>query len=359
MKRATGFIVLLIGLVLLSGCGHPFIPASALKLSPQSVSPKPVASSSLSPNAGNPTAPEVGVDLYAAWDYPLSLVQVDGARDLTYIRQTLRADGVGIMWNLCSPSDQSTSISSCAGTLSPAAVGVLAAQAQHDGLAIEMRPVIRVGPASGWNHPRRSWEGFINPGNQRAFFASLLDAEKPYLLVARRYHAQAFVAASELRGLQASPLWPGFLRQAQTICDCVASYDLSDVLPSGAGGLDAYPHIQLPDNVSQTQLDQAWMDFLGEFPRSALRQASIQEISIPAEVNAYRHPANWNSGSAVDAAVQARWFTAACRAAARYSMRGIWFYEVNLTDDPAAPSSFPAFFEGRPASEAAIRSCAG
>jgi hypothetical protein len=338
--------------IFVGGCAwHPLVPHSALEQAP-------TPESTLT-QLGRPRALEVGVDLYAASGYSRRLVQRDGARTLSYIRRTLRADGVGIVWNLCSPSDLSARVHRCAGTLSPAAVGLLAAQARRDGLAVEMRPVIRVGPVSGWNNPHRSWEGFLNPGSQRAFFASLLRAETPYLQVARRYHAQAFVAASELQDLRASPFWAEFLRQVQGICGCAASYAWSNALhgAAAAGGLDAYPHLQLPATVSQARLDQAWVRWLGQFPRSALRQASIQEISIPAEDNAYRHPEDWNAVGQADPQVQARWFTAACRAAAYYNMRGIWFYEVPLTDDPAVPASFPSFFVGRPASETAIRSC--
>jgi hypothetical protein len=72
---------------------------------------------------------------------------------------------------------------------------------------------------------------------------------------------------------------------------------------------------------------------------------------------AYRRPQNWNAETPVDPKVQARWFTAACRAVAYYNMRSIWFFQVNLTVNPSSPPSFPAFFEGWHTSEAAIRSC--
>lgn len=337
--------------IFVGGCAwHPLIPHSSPEQAP--------APESTLAHPGHPRALQVGVDLYAASGYPQRLVRRDGARTLRYIRATLRADSVGIVWNLCSQSDLSNRVYRCAGTLSPAAVGLLAAQARHDGLAVEMRPVIRVGPASGWSIPHESWEGFLHPPSQRAFFTSLLQAERPYLKAARRYHAQGFVAATELHGLRASPLWAWFLRRVHGICGCAASYTWSGAVRGGAAaGLDAYPHVQLPASASQAKLDRAWVRWLGQFPRSALRQASIQEISISAADNAYRRPEDWNTTGQADPQVQARWFTAACRAAAYYDMRGIWFYEIPLTDDPAAPASFPAFFVGRPASEAAIRSC--
>ena len=43
--------------------------------------------------------------------------------------------------------------------------------------------------------------------------------------------------------------------------------------------------------------------------------------------------------------------------ARQYHVRALYFHEVNLTDNPAHPSPFPAFFEGKPASEQAIRGC--
>ena len=55
--------------------------------------------------------------------------------------------------------------------------------------------------------------------------------------------------------------------------------------------------------------------------------------------------------------MQARWFEAACAAAVTAHMRAIFFWNVNLIDDPEQPFASLVKFEGRPESEAAIRNC--
>ena len=56
--------------------------------------------------------PVLGVDLYALSNYPAAQVKVDGKRMLAYIKNVLKADAVGIVWNLYTPSSTSVSIQS-------------------------------------------------------------------------------------------------------------------------------------------------------------------------------------------------------------------------------------------------------
>jgi len=55
--------------------------------------------------------------------------------------------------------------------------------------------------------------------------------------------------------------------------------------------------------------------------------------------------------------VQANWFTAACAMVAKYHMRGVFFWKVDLTDNPAHPATSLSTFEGRKG-VAAISECA-
>lgn len=72
-----------------------------------------------------------------------------------------------------------------------------------------------------------------------------------------------------------------------------------------------------------------------------------------------QRPWNWDAyNGAADNEVQARWFTAVCTAVAAEHLRGLWFVTMFLNGDPAQPYPGLAKFEHRPASEAAIRSCA-
>src|SRR5215470_6343472 len=173
-----------------AACAYPLMPASALhERSPATTAPR----------AAIP-APVVGVDVYASTGYPLATVEADGMRVMRYIR-SLHATAAGLVWNLCSPGMRSNIVASCSGTLSPLGVEQLTREARALGLRVQYRPVIRVGPVSGWDFPGASWEGFIKPTNPRAWFASLYRAELPYLRAAQRLGVSQFVVGTELRGV--------------------------------------------------------------------------------------------------------------------------------------------------------------
>ena len=55
--------------------------------------------------------------------------------------------------------------------------------------------------------------------------------------------------------------------------------------------------------------------------------------------------------------MQVNWFTAACATVRQYHMRGVFFWKVDLTDNPAHPATSLSTFEGRKGA-AAISECA-
>ena len=70
-------------------------------------------------------------------------------------------------------------------------------EAKQQGMTVELRPIIRVGVPANWGNPHYSWEGFIDPANQSAWFRSLLSAETPYLKFLRSFPGSQFVVATE------------------------------------------------------------------------------------------------------------------------------------------------------------------
>jgi len=342
VKRPAAITVLA---VLLAGCGHPLIPASALHS----------AQPSRAPRALNPS---LGIDLYASHAFTPGLVREDGWRSLVYIRRVLHAQSVGIVWNLYSPRVTSTAIRRTGISLSPPEVAVLTRQARALGLSVEYRPLIRVG--AQWK-----WEGLLRPADRRAWFDSLFKTEQPYLKVAQRLHVAEFVVGTELHKISGAAEWSGFLSRVHSTYAGTVSYaafqaDYFGVPPAvphtALYGVDPYLHIQLPATASVHQLVQAWDKHFRRMPPAILNKTVMQEVSIPALVGAYHHPEQWNMQGTPDQMVQARWFTAACNVVIHFHMRGIYFYEVNILDNPAHPLSFSAFFEGKLAA-AAIRGC--
>jgi hypothetical protein len=314
------------------------------------------------------SAPLLGVDVYSESDYSLSATTQYGSLVLPYARDDLKAQEVSLMWDLCTPSSRSNTVRACksdaktgTGSMSSADISDLANVAKTDGLSVQMRPIIRVGPPSGWNSPHLSWEGHIKPSNLEAWFKSVLNAELPYLKVARSVGVEQFVVGTEWLNVRYSKWWPWFLGKAHADCGCQVSYaaptsmylNNSASLPHvKALGTDFYPALNLPASASQAKVTAAWEKALGRVPESRLDRTSLDEISIRATAGAYRHPSSWNDGGRSDPTVQVRYFTAACKAAARYHLRALFFYFIPLNDNPAHPVSFPAYFVDNAGSKA-------
>jgi hypothetical protein len=348
MRRLVAALAVAAVLATLAGCSqHPFIPAAAMADHQHATKAKL-------------SAPLLGVDVYSETDYTLTVTTGYGTPVLSYLKRSLDAQVVGLMWDLCSPGFKSDIVTPCksdattgTGSMSPADIEDLAHIARRDGLQVEMRPIIRVGPPTGWSNPRISWEGHLTPVNETDWFHSLLKAELPYLRDAKTAHVEQFVVVSELAGLQYSPAWTWFLAQAHAACDCQVSYSAQDAQyasnsaslpPIKALGVDLYPALRLPSSASQASVTRAWERSLASISKSRLDRTSLDEISIRGTAGAYRHPETWNDGGKADPTVQARYFTAACTAAAHYHMRALFFYFVPLNDNPATPIQYPAYF---------------
>jgi hypothetical protein len=343
----TAGLLLFMAALFVAGCGHPLIPSSA-------VSPTPTATVP----AAHQTAPILGVDLYSDTGYKPATVRHDGALNLTYIKRALHAQSVGVMWNFYSPSNTSDAISQTNISLTPAEVATLTREAYRLGMSVEYRPVIRVG--RHW-----TWEGHLVPQSEHAWFASLFSVEAPYLRLAQRLHVKAFVVGTELQNLAGSPDWPTFLAQVRALYHgtvTYASYDAEYATtqpilpPTGQYGVDAYPSVNVPDTGSVAQLTAAWDSYFGQVSPAVLAKTTIEEIGIPALDGAYQHPSVWTVKGHRNPLVQARWFTTACDVAFHYHMEGIYFYEINLTQNPAKAPKFPAFFEQTKGAQA-IRAC--
>lgn len=339
-------------LMLVAACGtHPLIPASALR-------PTPPVSVPAAPAAD----PVAGVDVYVPTKYPLRTVKKDGARVMSYVHN-LHANAVGLVWNLCTPSMSSDVVTACSGTQSVVGIRILTRLAEADGLAVQYRPLIRVGPVPGWNTPGVSWEGFIRPASERAWFASLYHAEFPYLQAAQALHVSQFVTGTELRRVTVSGSWSQFLTRVRSVYKGSVSYAAHqyDYLhqwmpPVTAYGVDPYPDLHLPDTATQAQVTAGWERFFARVPAAVRERTTFDEVGFASVDGAYSAPQQWNRPGPANYVMQVRWFTAACQTAAHYHMAGIYFYNAGLAGNPVRPSGFPAAFEGRKGA-AAIRSC--
>jgi len=312
----------------------------------------------------SPARPVLGVDVASDQNYPSGVTRAYGQRVLGYIHKTLHAGSAGILWDLCTPERTSNSVRRCVQSLTPANVAILVQEARADHLAVQLRPIIRIGRPSGWNNSKVSWEGHITPVSQAKWFASLWHAELPYLRLLRGTPKAQFVVGTELFGLAKSPNWSAFLKRAHGQCECqvnVASQDSEysqRMVPAYPDlGVDWYPQFKASPDAAQGLVTAKFEQSLASLPESMLVRTSMDEESIRATVGAYEHPAAWQINGKPSPQVQARYFTAVCEAVVHYHMRGAWFFNIPLNDDPANPQSFPAYFVKNAGSKA-IANCA-
>jgi hypothetical protein len=361
--------LLLVATIATTGCGHPLIPKSAAKTgkttaaSGRGISELPLGSS----------GPVLGVDLYALSDYPAAVVRADGQRVLGYVKHVLKADAVGIVWSFYAPSDHSDAVKATNATLSATDVGILTRIAARDHLLVEYRPAIYVRNGPGGNH----WERLISPGNPKRWFSGYYRAELPYLRMAQRLGVREFVTETELHELNGSALWPPFLARVSRVYHGVISYAAWDgdyfgtapgtpvqqgtpgvhLLPVRYLGMDMYWHMHLRATASSAQVTAAWEALLGKVSGSVLRRTAVDETGIQARAGAYADPPDLTVPGRRSERVQVNWFTAACATVRRYHMRGVFFWKVDLTDNPAHPAASLSTFEGRKGA-AAISECA-
>jgi hypothetical protein len=323
--------------------------------SPSAPAPRATAGSA----ARDATA--VGVAVYGDRAYPVAAARSDAARIMAYVKGTLHVRAVQVTWNLWQPDARSGAIGATAISMTPDDVLAVTQAAQADGLAVEYRVLMRVG---NWK-----WGGFASPSDPAAWFANLYAAELPYLRVAAGEHVGEFIVGTELAAVNTSPVWESFLSKVGSAYPGTVSYawlggQLLDarqrhLLPLGEYGITAYPDARLPATATVAQLTARWESFLGQAPGWLLSSTAIDEVGIPAIAGGYDEPWNWTGLTGpLDEAVQARWYTAACTAAVRDRMRAIYFWNINLGQDPASPAfPDPVHFIGKTGAQA-ITACA-
>jgi hypothetical protein len=304
--------------------------------------------------------PVLGVNLWAKQDYPAAQVRRDGIRMLSYLKNVLHAGAVDIVWNFFAPGYHGSRVAVTPDTLTAANVAILTGLAERYHLQVEYRPMMFVlGPVN-------NWEGMISPASQPAWFASYYQANLPYLRVAQKYRVSEYILGTEMDGVSRSPLWNGLLIKSAEIYRGELSYADHQSLyfppdtqlpPVRLAGLDMYEPLDLPPGATLDQVTAAYEHYFTDAPASLLHRTAIDETGIAARRGAYREPSFMFLPGQLDPLVQAYWYTAACRAAQRFRLRGVFYWKVDLADNPAHPATSLSTFEGRPAA-LAITGCA-
>ena len=340
MKRVMTGLVL--SSMLAVGCANADLQATALTV--QSPTTLPVGS------IGS-NGPVVGVNLYAISNYTAAQTQSYGVRTLAYIKNNLHASAVDLVWNMYVPSYTSNVVVTTKTTLTAANMGILTKIAQRDGLLVEYRPLLFVQTKAN------DWEGLLEPKNPTAWFNSYYERNLPYLKMAQQYHISEYVIGTEMKRLSPAKQWPSFLAKSGKVfrgqisyaqTQSVSSPPGTDLPPTTLTGVDMYEPLQLPASASLGQVEAAYDKFFAEMPAATLRRSAIQETGIEARAGAYLDPPDLTKTGKLDQAIQYNWFTAGCEAVKRFHLRGIFFWKVDLADNPVNhPASSLSTWEGK------------
>jgi hypothetical protein len=316
LGRRAAIVILALGLMVAGCAAASRIPA----LQPQAV---PVGAKIALPR--RPVQLGIDVDWYAWQGQNVGST----ARTTAAYLEKLHANAVSISFPFFAEGEHSNAVLATAQTPTPAQLSVAIAAFQADGLTVSLRPLL---DESSLGRSRVGW----TPPDLSAWFNSYESFLRPYLQMAQSDGVAEFIVGTELTAFDTSPRWKGFDAQASKLyrgtLACAANWD--PVPKRICGGLDETVDAYPPVRPGKTLL-AAW----DAYDRSLSKGTLLTEVGIAAAPDAPSMPwvHAWNIQK-VDPAVQARWFTAACQAAVREHMGGIYFWSVGLGAPTRGPT---------------------
>ncbi len=297
--------------------------------------------------------PVLGVNLYTLHNYSTAQTEMDGTRTLSYIKNTLHADAVDIVWNVYAPARNANTTVTNNTTLSAMNVGILTKLAQQKyHLLVEYRPMLFV------FNKHNPWSGLFKPANPTKWFNSYYAVNSPYLKMAQRYRISEYIMGTEMDLVSPdTPQWKSLLAKSAKIFNGEISYTqhqkiyfppLTQLPPTKLTGVDMYEPLALPASASLKRVVAAYEAYFAKVPAALLHRTAIQETGIEARAGAYEYPPDLRAPGQLDPVIQYNWFTAGCAAVKRFHMRGIFFWKVDLSDYPIThPAKSLSTFEGR------------
>jgi len=298
---------------------------------------------------------DLGIQVY--WntaDATRARQQDEGTQIFNYV-VGLGANSVGIDFPFFTDGEYPTRVYGVPGsTPSPAIIAMLVANGRAHGLRVLVRPLLDDGNIMAVNG---DWRGSIRPRSVSSWFRSYLGFLTPYLRAAQAGGATAFGIDTELDSLagQAGD-WARVRSAAATLFTgqlvSAVNYGLwqqdkpGEPVPDAA--LDAYPPLGAASGATVPTLTAAWVSWLRRHrPAQALEKTVLQEVGISAVAGAYAAPAiTAPDGTPLDVTVQRDWFAAACAAAKTTRLAGLYFFDVNSSDNPLDPVAAARYAPG-------------
>ncbi len=324
---------------------------------------------------------QLGMDTYFVYNcQSASLIEQWATTQFTAFR-ALGANSVGIGFPLYTNTinsnvvygklDCSSSPTTPYQTPPPWILGDVVHVAHKLGLKVLLRPLID--QENLYFQNSKWWRGALEPTNVATWFQNYLGTLRPYLLMARSDHVEHFAIETELDSLTHESGWAAAIKLTKAIYkgDLVWNYgwDASVkkvVQPGTSLGIDAYPKTSAPVNASIADLLLQWNHLLHRqvsYLIPDLSKVTFDEVGILAQDGAYTQPELGSMPVAqypFDPAIQARWFTVACKFAKQHQTQGIYFWGSWLTTHGGAllSSPDPALPEFvQPATQQAVEAC--
>jgi hypothetical protein len=338
---------LLAALALAAVCGGCDAAAHVRALQPPSVPKSPPLTLPAAPVAHHGVFQRgIDIDLYSypGLDYPGTTTAT-----VRYIT-SLHANAVSISFPFFMNGTRPGSVHATSATPTPAQLAVVITAAERAGLRVSLRPLLD-------EHSLGRIRVFWVPSKLTAWFAGYERFLKPYAQMAQREHVSEFIVGAELGGFSRSPRWNALDRLVSgwyhgTLA-CADNWD--QLYQHGCGQrvvqtVDAYHPA-----VSHDRFLPEWI----AYDRRMIAGTVETEVGIAAAQGAWKQPWTWHwPVRSVSPAVQVQWFTAACQAAFRTHLGGIYFWSVGLgTTIPHGPAlTSQTTWAGGPAARA-ISSC--
>jgi hypothetical protein len=291
-----------------------------------------------------------GIDLYT---YPGQNFTKASTAEIAYLK-ALHANSVTVSFPFFMRGRNANTVFARKSTPTPAQLRIFGRAALKAGIYVALRPLLSndsIGVA------RNTWR----PKNLRSWFSSYQKFLMPYAVMAQRNGIPRLYVGAEFQEFGTSPLWTKLDNALRRKFKGALAYaNNGHQLRRGTGGkgvqlsADSYPDMtKMPANATVARLTKAWEAWDRAMPRGTV----LSEVGIAAVTGAYHKPwfNKWKHPK-INTTVQARWFTAACRAAAATHMGGIYFWAIGfgaaeLTTAPSAKNE--GAWEKSPAEKAA------
>lgn len=320
------------------------------------------------------STPDLGIDVLLYPSYGTTAQDMSAAQRVFSYVSSLGANSVALSFFFYQTSVTASSVEAGVETPSVSLLGSMVDLAHADGLRVQLRPLLNSVILQDEGSSREK----IAPKNVSAWFASYLAFLKPYMVMARLHHVEEFAVSAELASLAKYDDYYTSIVDAvhQTTRASViyeSNWNPESSVPNARSGIDLYePILGITSNADATTAAftagmKANLQNLQANNYGALQappsETVLAEVGIAAIEGSWRTPWVYPSppDNAIDRALQADWFTAACNVVQDLNMRGLYFWYVPLDAgfEPtynANTSEDPVQWENTSAA-AAISSC--